>query len=366
MHRVLDRWFANPWAVWLLTALPVLAGFAALAWYRRRRAVALLGPTPSLQLVAVKGRGRRGLRGLCFSAGLLFLVLGVAGPQWGQEPGQEGELAGGRDVVVVLDLSRSMLAEQPSRQERALRMLRDLAYSFRARGGNRVALVVFAAHAKLVFPLTTDYDHFQAALDQQDADNLPPGLRPQKDEAVGSGTRIGEALRLAVATHDPRFPGAQDILLLSDGDDPAGDGEWAEGAAAARDKHVPVYTVGVGDPETASPIPTASGPLRHDGQVVKTRLEERPLREIARRTRGVYLPAHTDPLPVGKLFREVAEPRGARPAGEPVEPALPLYRQYYAWFFGTALGLLVIPVVTGRPRFGRRFGRGEAERLGPP
>jgi Ca-activated chloride channel family protein len=270
-------------------------------------------------------------------------------------------MASGRDVVVVLDLSRSMLAEQPSRQDRALRMLRDLADSFRQRGGNRVALVVFAAHARLVFPLTTDYDHFLAALDQQDADNLPPSLRPQKDDTSGSGTRIGTALRLAVAAHDPRFRGAQDILLVSDGDDPANDEEWTEGAAAARAYHIPVHTIGIGDPEVASAITTRNGLLRHDGEVVKTKLEERPLQEIARRTRGVYLPAQTNLLPLGRLFRDVVEPRGPPREGDSGEPPLPLLKQHYAWFFGTALGFLAITLMTGQWRFGRLFGKRRGE-----
>jgi Ca-activated chloride channel family protein len=339
---------ASPWALWLLVVLPVLAVLATFAAYRRRRALALLGNAPALHLIARRGRGRRLLRGLAVAVGLVLLVLGIAGPQWGQEPGRLGDVAVGRDVVVVLDLSRSMLAEQPSRQERALRALRDLADTLQARGGHRVALVVFATHALVVFPLTTDYDHFRAALVQQDAASLPVSLRAQKDDVVQSGTRIGEALRVAVTVHDPHFKGGQDILLLSDGDDPAGDDEWAAGAAAAAAQGIPIYTVGLGDPRTASPIPLVSGYLRHQGRVVTTRLAERPLAEIARRTRGVYFPAHTGALPLGRLFRQVIEPRGTRPPGDTGELALPQYQQRYAWFFGPALALLALTVLGGR------------------
>jgi Ca-activated chloride channel family protein len=339
----------------LLAALPVLSGLGTLAWYRRRRAALLLGNMGPPHGAAGRGRGRRILRSLCVTGGLAALVLGTAGPQWGQEPGRAENTASGRDVVVVLDLSRSMLAEQPSRQERALRALDDLANTLQARGGHRVALVVFAAQARLVFPLTSDYDHFRAMVARQDADNLPPALRPQKNEPGRSGTRIGEALRVAVAAQDPRFKGAQDILLLSDGDDPAGDDEWAAGAAAARAQGIPVHTIGIGDPQTPSPIPTRQGWLTHDGQVVLTRLEERPLQEIARRTHGVYVPALTRALALGKWFRAVIEPRGNRPDGDTGETALPRYRPRYAWFFGAALGLLAVPLLTGR--WGRRRSR---------
>jgi Ca-activated chloride channel family protein len=343
-------WFANLWALGLLAVLPALALLAMRAWRRRRQALALLGTMPALHRGAGRRLGDRLVRNTWQTAGLVFLVLGVAGPQWGQEAGAPGEIATGRDLVVVLDLSRSMLAELPSRQERALQALRDLAASLKARGGHRVALVVFAAHASLVFPLTNDYDHFREALDQQDAGNLQLALRARNGETSRSGTRIGEALRFAVAAHDRRFKGAGDILLISDGDDPVGDDEWAEGAAEARQRGIPVYTVGVGDPGRASPIPTAKGPLRHGGQVVLTQLEERPLQEIARRTGGIYFPAHTHVMPLGKRFREVIAARGTHAETEASEPTLPLYRQHYAWFFAVALTLFSLAMVSGRCR----------------
>jgi Ca-activated chloride channel family protein len=265
---------------------------------------------------------------------MLTLIVGIAGPQWGSA---ELPTAPGRDIVIVLDLSRSMLAEQPSRQERAVKALQDLADTVRKRGGHRLALVVFAAHAKVICPLTHDYDHFRESVTRLDAGHLPPALRPQAD-GPGSGTRIGEALRLAVQTHDPRFQGNQDILLVSDGDDPAGDGEWAHGARAAVQARIPVYTVGVGDPEKSFPIPAGNGFLRHGHKEVQTRLDEGPLEEIARRTRGLYIPARTRGLPLGQWLREVIEPRKAWRENE--EDMLPVPEPHYAWFFGAALALL--------------------------
>jgi Ca-activated chloride channel family protein len=275
------------------------------------------------------------------TAGLILLVLGIAGPQWGRRPLRAEELAPGRDLVVVLDLSRSMLAEQPSRQERALAALGDLADALQARGGHRVALVVFAAHARLVFPLTTDYDHFRDALTHQDADNLPRALHPHAGDLAASGTRIGEALRTAVLAHDPVNKGAQDILLVSDGDDPAGDEEWSAGVEAARALAIPVYTVGIGDPAAASSIPTRNGSLMHKGMPVTTRLEEKPLEEMARRTHGRYLPARTNGVALGKWWRSmIASGRGRQPTEAP--EALPLYRPRYAWFFAAALGCFAL------------------------
>jgi Ca-activated chloride channel family protein len=337
----MTTWLANPEALWLLTLLPVLSLLGMWAWRRRRRALALLGSGLALHRLAAGRRWPHALRGMCLSLGLMALIVGIAGPQWGRD---WTPAAPGRDLVVVLDLSRSMLAEHPSRQVRALKALGDLCDAVQRRGGHRLALVVFAAHARVVCPLTHDYDHFRDALAQQDAANPPPSLRPEAGGPV-SGTRIGEGLHAAVAAHDPRFAGSQDILLVSDGDDPAADGEWATGAAAAAKARIPVHVVGVGDPESASPIPAGDDSLRHGGAVVQTRLEEKPLEEIARRTRGIYIPARTQAVPLGRWLREVIEPRTA--PREEDENALPVYRQQYAWFFAPALGLLVVALVVG-------------------
>ena len=324
---------AYPAALWLLAVQPLLWVLAILAWFRRRRYLRRLGTGLALRALTAPGRGGRTLRGLCWSTATLALVLGVAGPRWGTDPAQQA--TSGRDLVVVLDLSRSMLAEQPSRQERARRALLDLADSLRRHGGHRVALVAFAARAKVVCPLTHDYDHFRAAVRQQDGDNLPPELRPARDDEA-SGTRIGAGLRVALELHDPQAGGFQDILLVSDGDDPAGDEEWAEGAAAAKAANVPVYCLGVGDPTTPSKIPTALGPLQHAGKPVQTRLRELPLEEIARSTGGLYFPARDHALPQGALYREILQGH-ARQDNRDVP--LAAARPRYPWFFGTALAL---------------------------
>jgi tetratricopeptide (TPR) repeat protein len=248
-----------------------------------------------------------------------------------------------------------MLAEQPSRHQRAVQALHDLADKVRQRGGHRLALVVFAAHAKVICPLTHDYDHFRAAVTRLDPVHLPPALRPQAD-GPDSGTRIGEALRLAVQIHDPRFPGNQDILLLSDGDDPGADNEWADGAGAAARSRIPVYAIGVGDPEKAFPIPAGKGFLRHGGKEVQTQLQEEPLQKIAQRTRGLYIPARTRTLPLCQWLRDVIEPRQAW--REDDEDVLPTPQSRYALFFGAALALLGVCTCAGSLR-GRRGSKGQ-------
>jgi Ca-activated chloride channel homolog len=333
--------FAFHQAMYLLALLPVLGVFGLWAWRQRRLALARLGYAPALRTLVSEQGWLRLFRNFAGSMGLSMLVMGIAGPQWGRDLSQPP--APGRDLVVVLDLSRSMMAEAPSRAERGRAGLLALADAVQKRGGHRFGLVIFAGKARVLCPLTHDYDHFRDALEQLDLAHPPPEL--------SAGTRIGAALQEAAALHDPRFKGQQDILLISDGDDPAGDGEWHAGAEAARDQQIPVYTVGVGNAAEPSPIPARDGHQRYQDKVVLTRLEEKPLQEIARLTRGTYTPAQTRPLPLVELFHDQIE-RG--PVREETEDALPVYQQRYAWFMGPALALLAGEMLLGwvrrRPR----------------
>jgi Ca-activated chloride channel family protein len=344
---MLRHWFLNPWAFPLLGLMPLLGLLGVFALRRRNRALARLGNHPALELLVAERGWVRLLRGFLASLGLTLLVVGMAGPQWGRDWTQA--TAPGRDLVVILDLSQSMFAEQPSRLHRAKTGLINLAQSLKERGGHRVALVVFAGRAKVACPLTHDYDHFREVVEDLDPRRLPPEIAPDDDDP--SGTRIGTGLRAAVELHEPRYAGYQDVLLLSDGDDPARDGEWRLPAAEARARGIPVHTIGVGNPDADSTIPTATGPLHDaDDAVVQTRLQEGPLREIAEITEGIYIPAHTQALPLGRLFRERIE---SRPAREDTEDVLPQYQQHYAGFLGGALGLLSLSIVVGgfsRPR----------------
>jgi Ca-activated chloride channel family protein len=330
--------FAQPWALYLLAALPLLAALNVLRRRARKLALARVGNLLTLEALLAVRRGPRAVRGLCLLLGLIALVLGVAGPQWGRDWTQSA--APGRDLVVVLDCSRSMFAESPNRLQRAQTALLDLADALQKRGGHRVGLVVFAGRARLACPLTHDYDHFRDLVKEVDTAHSDPELGPGEHEA--SGTRIGLALHHAVAAHNPRFHGAQDIVLLSDGDDPARDGEWRYGAAEAREQSIPVHTVGIGNPNRASSIPGTDGPLRHGDDEVRTRLEEAPLREIAEMTHGTYTPAQTRVLHLGTAYFDLMAASALR---EESEDALPVYQPRYLWFLGPAFGLLTLALV---------------------
>jgi Ca-activated chloride channel family protein len=322
------RWLAYPHALLLFSALPLLANLALLAWLARRRGWQRLGSLVAVQALSSRRPGRRFWRGVLVVAGLLLVGVAAAGPQWGRE---ETEVHGvARDLVVVLDVSRSMLAETPSRQLRAQRVLVDLANTLKERGGHRVALVAFAARAQIVVPLTTDYDLFKGAVLHQDAARLPEELRPTKDSV--SGTRLGEGIQQAIAAHsgDPKYRGSQVILLVSDGDDPEDDGEWRGGATAAHRAGIPVFTIGVGDPTRPSKIRLPDGSLlKYEGKVVETQLHEEVLKDLAQRTDGTYFPLRTDDAVPGTLFPAILQAAAAKPREA---PPFNIPKQRYRWF----------------------------------
>jgi Ca-activated chloride channel family protein len=338
MPRFVSDWFTAPWIIWLFVFFP--CWFVLAWWFARRR---------RRDMARWEGYGRpfsRGhdrarlewLRRVLLLVGLAAVVLGIAGPNWGHDDRPETALS--RDVVIALDMSRSMLAEDvlgksaPNRLGRARDALVDLADALERAGVQRLALVVFAGRSQLVCPLTPDCDYFREKVAGLDPDNPELEIEPQD----GSGTRIGAGVKLALATHEFERSGAQDIILISDGDDPAHDGEWQLGIEEAQGRHIAVVTVGIGDPANDSRIPLPSGKfLRYEGQDVVTRLQERPLMEIAKQTGGVYVPARTKALPLGKLFLERVAPLERQKIDE---EALPVPRKHYPWFFGMALILL--------------------------
>jgi Ca-activated chloride channel family protein len=321
--------FSHPKLLLALSALPVLSVLAVLALRRRQRYLIAMGGLVTGVVLARQRPSR--LRGFVLWLGLTCLGLGMAGPRWGRDWSQSA--APGRDLVVVLDLSRSMFAEAPSRLERARNELLDLADTLRLRGGHRVGLVVFAGQARLACPLTHDLDHFRDRIEAVDLKTPDPML--------GAGTRIGAGLILAVETHEGRSRRANDILLLSDGDDPARDGEYRRGIDRARGEGIAVHCVALGDASEGHRIPDGPGWLTFQDREVETRLEEAPLREIARRTEGQYIRAGTQRVGLGDYYLALASRAGDEDSPE----NLPVYRERQGWFLLPAFVFLALTLL---------------------
>lgn len=325
------RW-ARPSLLWL-SFVPI--AFVMLEWCARGRnrvAAARLGRAGAVRNLAVHVPRRNALRRLAFGLAWSSFVLALAGPRWGAA--DDGGVAVGRDVVVVIDLSRSMLATDlatpQARWQAARAAARDLVDTAARRGGHRIGIVVFAARPKVLVPLTTDYDHLNLMLDEIDAGVQPVEIRPA-DEFSKSGTRIGAAIALSVQTHDERYPGKQDIVLLSDGDDPADDREWAEGIAGARTLGIPIHVVGIGD-TVESPV-TLRRRGGGDGELIATKLVEEPLRTIASDSRGKYLAAGREKPRLGEFFAAELEKQPNRELTDDAATAL-RDRSTGFWLFG--------------------------------
>lgn len=334
--------FARPDLLWLLLLAPVFVLFDRWAARQRRRVAERIGRPGAVagQLTHPPARGR--WRGFSHSLAWMLLVLGVAGPLWGTS--DETGVAVGRDVVIVIDLSRTMLADDmddrsaPMRWQAARSAALDLIDAMSKRGGHRVGVVVFAARTAVLCPLTTDYDHARAIVKEVRGEDPPVEIRPAVGVEVLSGTRIGAALVAAVDAHDKRFPGYQDIVLLSDGDDPGTDSEWVRGATAARGARVPVHAVGIGDPEAGTFMLLGDEPF-------ETRLQEAPLKQVAAETGGQYLGSRKGSPRLGEFFRSHIEPL---PGREVSDEGVPLPKERYPWCLAPALALFSLGWLRGR------------------
>lgn len=285
----------SPWPTWLA----ITATAAGLGWWWTRRIVPvtdrLIAPT----------------------AGIALACFVMAAVDHRAEPSP----ALGPDVALVADLSRSMQARDavPDRLTQGVRLLGELCERL---DGSRVALTAFAGTAATIGPLTAD----RAAIGSLLAE-LPESPHPElHPHSAASGTRIGEAIVHAAT----QLPGDRPrrIVLLSDGDDPADDGEWRSVAKLG----IPVHVIGIGSPTAATAVPGIAD--------ARSRRRDDVLRQIAEMTGGSSSFVEAGRINIGEL--------AARVRGGAVAPATSA-RTGWPWL---AIGWLVLAVglVLPRPR----------------
>jgi len=212
---------------------------------------------------------------------ITFLIFSLVQPKWGYH--WEDVERRGIDIVVAVDTSRSMLADdiKPNRLEAAKREIKDLIDII---DGDRVGLVAFAGTAFLQCPLTLDYGAFSLFLDDLDTRLIPVG-----------GTSFGEAINKSMSAFSDKLKKHKAIVLITDGEDHQGNA--MEIAKVAKEKGIIIYTVGVGKKEGAY-IKIRDNKGREEllkdreGKVVKSRLDEVLLNKIAVGTGGAYSPAY--------------------------------------------------------------------------
>ncbi|MEC9378852.1 MAG: VWA domain-containing protein [Candidatus Latescibacterota bacterium] len=269
--------FAHPEAAWILVAVPVM--MLVLAWSARCSHAALMsvvGDQVRERLTRSVHQGARRWRRSLGVLGVLMLAIALVGPQFGLQLSMAQRR--GVDVVICLDLSRSMLAEdiRPNRLDHARYAIGELVDGL---GSDRVGLVVYAAHAFVQCPLTLDSGALRLLLNSVSAGDLP-----------SQGTSLERALEVAGSSFDPDDRQHKVVVVFSDGEDHVGDGLGA--AARLAEEGVRIFTIGVGTEEgELIPIQGEAGRDYHKdraGNYVKTRLDETELRDIARAGEGAY------------------------------------------------------------------------------
>ena len=230
------------------------------------------------RLTGSHSRQRLWIKNSLLILGVFLLFMTLSRPQWGAD--WESAETIGMDVMIALDTSRSMLAEDinPNRLERSKLAVLDLLETIR---GDRVGLIAFAGRAFLQSPLTLDYQAFQQTLAAIDTDTIPLG-----------GTDIAAAIDEAEAYFE-KTGNERILILITDGEDLEASG--LQRAREAGNNGTRILTVGVGSTRgELIPITNARGErdfLRDDsGTPVSTALDESMLRRIAEVTNGLYAP----------------------------------------------------------------------------
>lgn len=316
--------FGAPYWFWALLAIP----FFVLLFVRAEgRAAVRLRQFASEQLlpnlVRTVNRTRRKVRFALILLGLALAISALAKPRWGYT--YQDVKRKGLDLIFAVDTSRSMLSNdvQPNRLQRVKLTAQDLLNELQ---GDRVGLIAFAGRAFLQAPLTIDYDAAVEAINDLDTNTIPEG-----------GSNISEAINLAVNTFGKSAIGNRALIIFTDGEELSGDAVKA--AKEAADMGVRIFTIGVGTPEgSLIPLAGEGGATAFvkdsKGQVVKSKLDEKKLKEMAESTGGFYLHLEDGPRTMKQLF---AEGLGRMQTGEIDDRMSRRPIERYHWPLGAAL-----------------------------
>jgi Ca-activated chloride channel family protein len=254
--------------------------------------------------------------------GLALGIVALARPQWGVAEEQVFDQS--REVLIALDLSKSMLAQdvKPSRLERSKLLISSLLDSLK---GERVGLVLFSGTAFLQSPMSGDYEILREFLPALNPDYLPEG-----------GTNYQAMLETSIQAFGTSAADRY-LIILSDGE--ANDEEWKGMVDSLKTKGIRVIGLGVGTAQGAF-IPEADGSLVKDerGAVVLSRLESSTLQELAQVTGGAYADA-SGWVDLPALLQQTVE---AGRKGQFSEKNTALFIERYQWFLAPSLIFLLI------------------------
>ena len=336
--------FVEPVFLVFAALVPFAGVFWAFLRARREKALERMVAPPLKANLIPSSYGFSSLQAWCITLGLFLALFSAARPQWGKVT--EKYIERSRNVVVAVDVSRSMLAEdvRPNRLERTKADVADLIDSL---AGDRCALVAFRRTGVAVCPLTSDHAFLRSSLEQLGSDSAPRGE-----------TDLGSAIRASLDALDPAADDHNAIILISDGGDLRG--EALQNAELAKKRGVPIFTVGIGDPKRGAEIPSADGrgSEKYKGEKVLVKLEEDALKAIARASNGRYVPlatAGTVETTLGAIYRNFLRHVAAKEQNEAAERTADRYQV----FLIPSLVLLIAGACFSRGRFAAR-GKGKA------
>jgi Ca-activated chloride channel family protein len=332
--------------LYLLWALPLLVLVYVYAGQRRRQALARFAEMGLLERLRISVNPvRRRWKAALFLAGCAAIVVGLARPAW--NPKSKTVQRQGRDVVFILDVSKSMLAEdlKPNRLERAKLAIDDCIDVLQ---GDRVGLIAFAGTAAVKCPLTLDYGFFRMMLNDISVDSIARG-----------GTMMGDAIRKALDdVFDDRERKYKDIVLITDGEDH--DSFPVQAAEQAGQRGIRIIAVGLGDENRGEPIPIVDQRgrktyLTYQGERVLTKLDADTLRQMANASEGgKYLPVATGTIDLGTVYTNLIAAAEKR---ELESQTIKRYEEKFQIFLAVAFALFCLELLinerarqTGQPR----------------
>lgn len=285
--------FAHPGLLYLLIVIPLLIVFFVVMARKKKKAIAEFGnPELLMPLMPLLSFRRGAWKFVMLMLALIFVIVGVAGPQFGSKLQQVKKK--GVELMIALDVSNSMMAQdiKPSRLEKAkmaiARMVEKLS-------NDKVGLIVFAGDAYVQLPITTDYSSAKLFLSNISTDVVPI-----------QGTAIGSAIDLAAKSFTPETETSKAIIVITDGENHQDDAVAA--AKRAREKGITVHTIGMGL-EQGAPIPEKGHPGQFmkdgSGNIVVSKLDEKTLKEIAKSGEGLYVRASNTEVGLTQLLDEV-------------------------------------------------------------
>ena len=330
--------FAQAQYLFLILLIPFFFLIQAIVLKFRTKRIRRFGDEALVrQLMPSYSKARQWLKLSLFSVGFFFFAIGLSRPQIGAKL-KEHETRGA-EIMIVLDVSNSMLAEDysPNRLERAKLAISRLVDKLR---DDRIGLIVFAGNSFVQLPITTDYVSAKMFLNSISTESVPI-----------QGTAIGEAINTAMRSFSAQSEKSRAIIIITDGenheDDPV------EAAAQAAEHGVRVFTIGVGSPE-GKPIPMDGELLKdREGNIVVTRLDETVLQEVAKAGNGVYVRAGNSEFGLNPIVDDIRKMEDERYSSIVFEE----YDEQFMYFLAIALFFFVLDMLIGERRSKRHLFR---------